>query len=42
MKKYTGRPAYITYKISSKTYTAIHEIKPTLTLNKPLMLDLLF
>ena len=36
MKKYTSRPAYITCKISSKTYFAIHKIKPILTVNKPL------
>ena len=31
--KYTSRPTYITHKIFDKSYTAIHEIKPVLTLN---------
>ena len=34
--KYTSRPTYITHKIFSKDYAAIHEIKPVLILNKPL------
>ena len=33
--KYTSRPTYITHKIFSKDYAAIHEIKPVLILNKP-------
>ena len=33
--KYTCRPTHITYKIFDKNYAAIHEIKPVLTLNKP-------
>ena len=33
--KYTSRPTHITHKIFDKNYTAIHEIKPVLTLNKP-------
>ena len=33
--KYTSRPTHITYKIFRKNY-AIHEIKPVLTLNKPI------
>ena len=32
--KYTSRPTHITHKIFDKNYTAIHEIKPVLTLNK--------
>ena len=31
--KYTSRPTYITHKTFDKSYTAIHEIKPVLTLN---------
>ena len=31
--KYTSRPIHITHKIFDKNYTAIHEIKPVLTLN---------
>ena len=34
--KYTSRPTHITYKIFDKNYPAIHEIKPVLTLNKPI------
>ena len=34
--KYTNRPTYITHKIFDKNYAAIHEIKPVLTLNKPI------
>ena len=34
--KYTSRPIHITHKIFGKNYAAIHEIKPVLTLNKPI------
>ena len=34
--KYTSRPTYITHKVFDKSYAAIHEIKPVLTLNKPI------
>ena len=34
--KYTSKPTHITHKIFSKVYTAIHEIKPVLKLNKPI------
>ena len=34
--KYTSRPTYITHKIFGKYYTAIHEIKLVLILNKPI------
>ena len=34
--KYTSRPTYITHKIFGKDYTAIHEIKLVLMLNKPI------
>ena len=34
--KYTNRPTYITHKIVGKDYATIHEIKPVLTLNKPI------
>ena len=34
--KYTSRPTHITHKIFVKNYAAIHEIKPVLTLNKPI------
>ena len=34
--KHTSRPTPITHKIFDKNYAAIHEIKPVLTLNKPI------
>ena len=34
--KYTSKPTHITHKIFYKNYAAIHEIKPVLTLNKPI------
>ena len=34
--KYTSRPTHITHKIFGKNYAAIHEMKPILTLNKPI------
>ena len=34
--KYTSRPTYITHKIVTEDYAAIHEIKPILMLNKPI------
>ena len=34
--KYTSRPTHITHKFFDKNYAAIHEIKPALTLNKPI------
>ena len=34
--KNTSRPFHITHKIFGKNYAAIHEIKPVLTLNKPI------
>ena len=34
--KYINRPTHITHKIFGKNYAAIHEIKPVLTLNKPI------
>ena len=33
--KYTSRPTYITHKSFGKDYSAIHEIKAILILNKP-------
>ena len=36
--KYTSRPTHITHKIFGKNYAAIHEIKPVLTLNRPIYL----
>ena len=34
--KYTSRPTHITHKIFDKNYASINEIKPVLTLNKPI------
>ena len=34
--KYTSKPTYITQNFFHKDYAAIHEIKPVLTLNKPI------
>ena len=34
--KYTSRPTHITHKGFDKNYAAIHEMKPVLTLNKPI------
>ena len=34
--KYTSRPTHITHIIFGKIFTAIHEIKPVLKLNKPI------
>ena len=34
--KYTNRRTHSTHKIFGKNYAAIHEIKPVLTLNKPI------
>ena len=37
--KYTSKPTCITQKIFDKNYAAIHEIKPVLTLNKPIYVE---
>ena len=34
--KYISRPSHFTHKVFEKNYAAIHEIKPVLTLNKPI------
>ena len=34
--KYTSRPTYISHKIFAENNAAIYEIKPVLTLNKPI------
>ena len=38
--KCTSRPTHITHKIFDKNYAAIHEIKPVLTLTKPIYVGL--
>ena len=35
-KKYIGKPGFVSQKIFSENFVAIHETKPVLTLNKPL------
>ena len=35
-KKYTSKTSFVSKKIFSKTFVAIHEIKPVLTLDKPI------
>ena len=34
--KHVSKPSFISTKIFDKNYAAIHEIKPVLTLNKPI------
>ena len=34
--KYTSRPTYVNHKLFNKGFTAIHEVKPVLILNKPI------
>ena len=40
--KHTSRPTHIAHKTFDKNYSAIHEIKPTLRLKKPIYVGLLF
>ena len=35
--KYISKPSFVSRKIFSKNFVAIHEIKPVLTFNKPIM-----
>ena len=35
-KKYVSKPSFVSHKIFSKNFAAIHEIKPVLTLDKPI------
>ena len=35
-KKYVSKPSFFSKKIFSKNFVAIHEIKPVLTLDKPI------
>ena len=37
--KYTTRPTHVTHKVFDRNYAAIHEIKPVLTLNKPIYVE---
>ena len=38
--KYTSKPTYITHKTFKEDYSAIHETKPVLILNKPIYVEL--
>ena len=35
-KKYVGKPSFISQKVFSKNFVAVYEIKPVLTLDKPI------
>ena len=35
-KKYVSKPSFVSQKILSKNFVAIHEIKPVLTFDKPI------
>ena len=35
--RYISKPSFVSQKILSKNFVAIHEIKPVLPLNKPIM-----
>ena len=35
-KEYVSKPSFVSQKIFSKSFVAIHEIKPVLTLDKPI------
>ena len=37
--KYTFKPTHITHNVFDENYVAIHEIKPVLTLSKPIYVD---
>ena len=34
--RYTSKPSFVSQKIFTKNFVAIHEIKPVLTLHKPI------
>ena len=36
IKKYVSRPSFVSQKIFSRNFVAIHEIKPMFTLDKPI------
>ena len=36
IKKYLSKPSFVLQKIFRENFVAIHEIKPVLTLNKPI------
>ena len=38
-KKYPSKPIFVSQKVFSKNFVAIHEIKPVLTLDKPIYVE---
>ena len=38
--KHTSKPSYIAQRVFGKSFPATHEIKPVLTLNKPIYVGL--
>ena len=41
-KKYVSKPSFVSQKIFSKNFVAIHETKPVSTLNKPIYVGFIF
>ena len=41
-KKYASKPSFVSQKIFSKNFVAIHEVKLVLTLNKPIYVGFSF
>ena len=41
-KKYVTKPRFVSQKMLSKSFVAIHEIKPVLTLEKPIYVGFIF
>ena len=39
-KKYVSKPSFVSQKVFSKNFVAIHEIKPVITLYKPIYVGL--
>ena len=39
-KKYVSKPSFVSQKVFSKNFVAIHEIKPVITLYKPIYVRL--
>ena len=38
-KKYASKPIFVSQKVFSKNFVAIHEIKPVLTLDRPIYVE---
>ena len=39
-KKYVSKPSFVSQKVFSKNFVAIHEIKPVITFYKPIYVGL--